>query len=176
VPGSHEVKGGLACQTLVLDGMDICRIPRFPLHRAHVEPKDIESADDILKLYPELDSCTRCGACNDVCPVGIDVVRLVDSFRERNLIQGAAQALNCISCGLCAVRCPEDITPFIPGIQALRALRYQNRESPLVERALSKSESHKRRIDQFCEEGIDRIREDFAAIRLREIKEIESSS
>jgi succinate dehydrogenase/fumarate reductase-like Fe-S protein len=120
--GDVKLIGALACQTLVVDGMDICRLPSFPVHH---EPFDAvrskKPARDLLKLYPELKDCIECGACTEVCPQGIDVMSTVVSLVGGELETATVLSYECVSCALCAARCPASITPFTAANQARRS-------------------------------------------------------
>lgn len=54
--------------------------------------------------------CLRCGWCQDICPVGLDPLALLDAFersdfeRVRRLYPEA-----CLECGLCSYVCPADL-------------------------------------------------------------------
>lgn len=120
--GDAKLHGALACQTMVVDGMDICRLPSFPVHH---EPFDAvastKPARDLLRLYPELKDCIECGACTDVCPQKIDVMATVTSLTDGELEAATVLSYECVSCGLCAARCPASITPFTVANQARRS-------------------------------------------------------
>ena len=62
--------------------------------------------------------CTRCGACNAACPLGLHPFTLTDRIRK-NKTSGTtfkAQMTECFLCGVCSAVCPSDI----PLIQALK--------------------------------------------------------
>jgi nitroreductase/NAD-dependent dihydropyrimidine dehydrogenase PreA subunit len=54
-------------------------------------------------IFIDSESCTRCGICSEVCPMGIIVPGDVGKPPE---VPGQAEAF-CIRCGHCAVGCPE---------------------------------------------------------------------
>ena len=56
----------------------------------------------IMTITIDSESCTRCGTCSDVCPMGI-----IDAAGEENppLIQEERSGM-CISCGQCEAFCP----------------------------------------------------------------------
>ena len=58
-------------------------------------------------------ACMRCGQCCDVCPVGLQPVRIVQSAKAKNqAMMEKLHAMDCIECGLCAYICPSrlDVT------------------------------------------------------------------
>ncbi|MGD2103922.1 MAG: 4Fe-4S binding protein [Anaerolineae bacterium] len=63
--------------------------------------------NDTLAVWIDVESCTACGACIDVCPVG--AITLEES--SARLAQEA-----CTGCGVCLDACPEDaIQPVVKG-------------------------------------------------------------
>lgn len=64
------------------------------------------------KAYDSV-ACMRCGQCCDVCPVGLQPVRIVQSAKAKNqAMMEKLHAMDCIECGLCAYICPSrlDVT------------------------------------------------------------------
>jgi len=61
--------------------------------------------------------CTRCGACNMACPLGLHPFPLTELIRKGKTNSEAfrAQMTECFLCGICAAVCPSDI----PIVQAL---------------------------------------------------------
>lgn len=58
----------------------------------------------------EEDVCTKCGECNDICPVGILPQNIMDAeIRSVNERIVDLDTLACIECGLCTYTCPSQI-------------------------------------------------------------------
>lgn len=55
----------------------------------------------LFRLHLNRERCIRCGACNRICPMGIDVVRQPNS-------------VECIRCGRCVTVCPTAALSVIP--------------------------------------------------------------
>lgn len=75
-------------------------------------PKEIKIDDTVLdddvnvifimkKQYIEEEKCINCGKCNEVCPVKINIHRLVNNKN--------CDISKCIKCGLCSYICPSRI-------------------------------------------------------------------
>ncbi len=59
---------------------------------------------------PEEDVCTKCGECNDICPVGILPQNIMDAeLRAVNERIVDLDTNACIECGLCSYSCPSNI-------------------------------------------------------------------
>jgi succinate dehydrogenase/fumarate reductase-like Fe-S protein len=117
------VKTGLACQTLVEEGMQFTFAPQ------PVKPPAAYTLDDLLptkeqlaKFYPEARRCTNCMACNWVCPQGIDARAMVRRSTAGDFQEPAERYTTCIMCGLCQTVCDEGIAPQRVGAFAHRAV------------------------------------------------------
>lgn len=55
--------------------------------------------------------CIRCGACNDICPLGLHPIALVERIKKGKTTAPAfsAQMTECFLCGACSAVCPSDI-------------------------------------------------------------------
>jgi len=107
LPGDSRLRGGLACQTTVADGMQIASVPFFPsLHRAVDLPSVEPTEHAVFAIYPEVLRCLACGTCTQICPKRIDVRDLIGRIKRGDLEQAAAHSMECIQCNLCASRCP----------------------------------------------------------------------
>jgi len=76
-------------------------------------------------LHGEVRACISCGACADVCPVGL-MPYLIHKYLYQDLLDEAeAAGINlCVECGLCTYVCPSKIglrSQFIEGKEALRS-------------------------------------------------------
>jgi succinate dehydrogenase/fumarate reductase-like Fe-S protein len=107
VEGDHRLRGGLACQVKVEDGLHVAFVDAFPsLHALHPLAELPSGEAGVLSVYPEVLRCLGCGQCTQVCPQGLEVRHLV-ALVERGDLAGAAEgSMECIMCGVCASRCP----------------------------------------------------------------------
>jgi electron transport complex protein RnfC len=55
--------------------------------------------------------CTRCGACNTACPLGLHPFALTEKIRKGKTTSNAfkGQMTECFLCGICSAVCPSDI-------------------------------------------------------------------
>ncbi len=62
--------------------------------------------------------CTRCGACNTACPLGLHPFSLVERIKKGKTASAAfnAHMTECFLCGVCSAVCPSDI----PIVQILK--------------------------------------------------------
>lgn len=118
----HNIHTGLACQTIVQDGMVLAQVPFFPSHRATClyENAGLPPAQRIATLYPEIFRCVACGTCSRTCPMGIDVMDYIASFKRGDVKGGAEKSFDCIMCGLCVSRCPANITQMLVAMAGRR--------------------------------------------------------
>lgn len=60
----------------------------------------------LMKLKKDAVACTECGACYEACPMGIKSIFTVREGKNERAID--VTAADCILCGECIRRCPED--------------------------------------------------------------------
>ena len=119
--GDYRIKVGLACQTVVEEGMYLTQIPFFPANKAVYELEKLEpTVNTILQYYPEIDRCVSCNACGKICPQDIKVMEYVNAALRGDIQKAAELSFECIMCGLCASRCPAEIVQYHIGILARR--------------------------------------------------------
>ncbi len=119
--GDYKIKVGLACQSVVEDGMYLTQIPFFPANKSNYDIGTIEpTAEEILKQYPELYRCVCCNTCTKSCPQDIEVMDYVQAALRGDIAKTADLSFDCIMCGLCAVRCPAEIVQYNVGLLARR--------------------------------------------------------
>lgn len=63
-------------------------------------------------IRPEKTSCTRCGRCVAVCPMGLPVYLAMRSHERGNVEEAASfGAEKCTGCGACSAVCPSGLEP-----------------------------------------------------------------
>jgi Fe-S oxidoreductase len=113
LPDRFNLRFGLACQTKVEEGMQLVTLPFFPGHRGSFNMQSLEGPyAALMTLYPEIGRCLGCNTCSKACPEGISTMDVVQNALRGNLRRAAEISFDCIMCGLCAVRCPAEITPY----------------------------------------------------------------
>jgi len=117
------VKTGLACQTLVEEGMQYAFSPQPVKPGAAYTLQELQPVrEQLAKFYPEARRCTNCMACNWVCPQGIDARAMVRRATAGDFTNSAERYTTCIMCGLCATVCDVGIAPQRVGLFAHRAV------------------------------------------------------
>jgi NAD-dependent dihydropyrimidine dehydrogenase PreA subunit len=59
----------------------------------------------LVKIKINLEKCTGCGTCVDVCPVGV--------YELQDGKSSAVNANECIACRVCETECPENAIEII---------------------------------------------------------------
>ncbi len=120
LPGDYQLMTGLACQTVVQPGMMIMQLPYVPANRPDYDVGSFESNghpvapgalhESVRRLFPEVYRCVGCATCSRTCPMGIDVMDYVALIGRGDLTKAAEVSFSCVMCGLCAIRCPAQIS------------------------------------------------------------------
>jgi formate hydrogenlyase subunit 6/NADH:ubiquinone oxidoreductase subunit I len=111
--GDYKLKAGLACQTVVEKDMYLTQIPFFPANKAIYDIEKLEpTAEEVIKLYPEIFRCVSCNTCMKICPQEIEVMNYVNAALRGDIEKTADLSFDCIMCGLCAARCPAEIVQY----------------------------------------------------------------
>jgi heterodisulfide reductase subunit C len=119
--GDFRLRVGLACQTVVEDGMYLTQIPFYPATKAIYDIDALRpTAEAILKHYPEVTRCLQCGTCLKVCPQELDVMRYIAAAMRGDIAKAADLSFDCIQCGLCTSRCPAEISHYHVAMLARR--------------------------------------------------------
>ena len=119
--GDYKLKNGLACQTVVEDGMYLTQIPFYPANKAIYDLEELEpTAEQVMKLYPELFRCVSCNSCTKICPQEIQVMDYIAAAERGDIAKAADMSFDCIMCGLCASRCTGELVQYNVGILCRR--------------------------------------------------------
>lgn len=145
LPGDYKLHGGLGCQTVVQENMQIVQIPYTPAPKAIYDLDQIEPDPQIfLKYYPEVYRCLSCNTCTKICPQDIQVMDYVQAAVRGDIEKVAELSFDCLSCGLCAARCPAEITQFNVALLARRIYgKYLSKKGKFVETRLKEIEDGK---------------------------------
>lgn len=109
----YKIKVGLACQTVVEDGMYLAQIPFFPAQKALYDiSKLTPTAGAVLELYPETFRCLSCNTCTKSCPQDIEVMDYMQAALRGDIAKAADLSFDCLMCGLCAARCPAETVQY----------------------------------------------------------------
>jgi formate hydrogenlyase subunit 6/NADH:ubiquinone oxidoreductase subunit I len=131
LPGDYRIHTGLACTTLVKEGMSLTQIPAVPMEKAIYDLEEIEpTVDTIKRYYPAIFRCVSCNTCTKTCPQGLQVMDYVNAAMRGDVAEVMDLSFDCVSCGLCALRCPAEIVQHKVGILCRRLYgRYLRKES-----------------------------------------------
>ena len=117
----YKLKSALACQTTVDDGMYLVQLPFTPANKKKYDMEKLNIAHNaLLKEYPEIARCISCNSCTKVCPQELKVMDYVQASLRGDIEKAAILSFDCVQCGLCAFRCPAEITQYHVGQLARR--------------------------------------------------------
>jgi ferredoxin len=147
LPGDYRLHTGLACTTLVKEGMHLTQIPSVPMEK---KPYDLEKlkpdVSAILEVYPVTFRCVACGTCSKACPQNLPVMDYIQAAMRGDVAAVADISFDCVACGLCALRCPAEIIQHEVGILSKRLTgRYLRKESGELDDRIA--EVHSRKFD-----------------------------
>ncbi len=148
LPHDYKIYTGLACTTLVQDGMWLAQLPAIPAEKPTYDINELEpDVTAFQKIYPEIFRCVACNTCTKACPQDLEVMDYIQAAIRGDIEMVMDLSFDCLSCGMCAIRCPAEITQFNVGILAKR----------LYGKYLSKkSEQLEKRIKEVIERKFDR--------------------
>ncbi len=143
--GDYKLKGGLACQTVVTDGMAVAMIPFVPAEKPTYNLEDLEAdVSTFTKLFPTVFRCVSCNTCTKACPQEIQVMDYVQAIIRGDIKRAANLSFDCIRCGLCALRCPAEIVQYNNAILARRLYaKYLAPKSPELDARLKELDEKK---------------------------------
>lgn len=145
LPGDYKIYTGLACTTLVEDGMWLSQLPTFPGQKAIYDIDKIEpNVETIQMLYPEVFRCVACNTCTKACPQDLEVMDYIQAAMRGDIEMVMDLSFDCICCGLCAIRCPAEIVQYNVGLLAKRLYgKYLSPKSKELEKRLREMKRNK---------------------------------
>ncbi|MBI5164299.1 MAG: 4Fe-4S dicluster domain-containing protein [Magnetospirillum sp.] len=145
LPGDYKLHTGLACTTLVQEGMSLTQIPAVPMEKAIYDLEKLTpDVRTIEAVYPVTFRCVACNTCSKACPQGLPVMDYIQAAMRGDVAKVADLAFDCVACGLCALRCPAEIVQHKVGILAKRLTgRYLHKESKELAARLKEVASNK---------------------------------
>ncbi len=160
--GDYKLYSGLACQTMVEDGMSLAQIPFFPAEKAVYDIRELEpTASSILRYYPELARCVSCNSCTKVCPQEINVMDYVNEALRGDIERAAHTSFDCIMCGLCAARCHAEMPQHLIGILVRRLYAAQ---------IAARAADLEQRVQQILDGEFDKELADLKKMSTEELK------
>lgn len=145
LPGDYKIYSGLACTTLVEDGMWLSQLPAVPAQKPIYDIRKLKpDVATFQKLYPEVFRCVACNTCTKACPQDLEVMDYIQAAMQGDIEKVMDLSFDCLSCGLCAIRCPAEIVQFNVGLLARRLYgRYLSRKSEQLEKRIKEIKKHK---------------------------------
>jgi ferredoxin len=145
LPGDYKIFTGLACTTLVQEGMWLSQLPVIPAQKPIYDIEKLEpNVTAFQKLYPEIFRCVACNTCTKACPQSLEVMDYIQAAIRGDIEKVMDLSFDCLSCGLCAIRCPAEIVHYNVGLLGRRLYgRYLGKKSPELEKRLKEVKERK---------------------------------
>jgi formate hydrogenlyase subunit 6/NADH:ubiquinone oxidoreductase subunit I len=145
MPGDYKIYTGMACMTLVQDGMWLSQLPAIPAQKPTYDIEKLEPNVAVFqKLYPEVFRCVACNTCTKACPQELQVMDYIQAAKKGDIAKIMDLSFDCLSCGLCAIRCPAEIVHYNVGILGRRLYgRYLRKTSDHLLKRLKEIEEKK---------------------------------
>ena len=162
MPGDYKIYTGLACTTLVEEGMWLSQMPAIPAQKPVYVLEDLTpDVGTIQKLYPEVFRCVACNTCTKACPQDLEVMDYIQAAKRGDIAMLMDLSFDCLSCGMCAIRCPAEIVQYNVGVLARRLFgKYLAKESKQL----------KQRIKEVKEHKFDKEYQEFMKMKKEELK------
>ncbi len=131
LPGDYKIHTGLACTTLVKEGMSLTQVPAVPMEKAIYDLEKLTpDVTTIQQLYPVVFRCVACNTCSKACPQGLKTMDYIQAAMRGDIAMIMDLSFDCVACGLCALRCPAEIVQHKVGILGRRLYgRYLSKHS-----------------------------------------------
>lgn len=111
--GEYKINTGLACQTVIEPEINLVQLPYVSTRKALDAVRDIDPKSlDVVNAYPELMRCMGCNTCTKSCPVDLQVMDYISATIRGDYKAVVELSMDCVMCGMCAARCPGELTPF----------------------------------------------------------------
>lgn len=161
LPGDYKIYTGLACTTIVQDGMWLSQLPSIPAQKAAYDINKLEPNVAVFqKLYPEVFRCVACNTCTKACPQDLEVMDYIQAAIRGDIEKVMDLSFDCLSCGLCAIRCPAEIVQYNVGLLAKRLYgKYMSKKSKELEARIK--EIKEKKYDKEYREMMNMKKEDL---------------
>lgn len=145
MPEDYKIYTGMACMTLVQDGMWLSQLPAIPAQRPVYDLDELKAnVQTFQKLYPEIFRCVACNTCTKACPQDLEVMDYIQAAKRGDIEKVMDLSFDCLSCGLCAIRCPAEIVHYNVGILGRRLYgKYLVKKSEHLEKRIKEVKAKK---------------------------------
>lgn len=165
--GDYKLTMDLACQKVVEDGMYLVQLPFTPAEKSLYDITQLNpSANVLLEYYPEIAKCVSCNTCTKACPQDLEVMDFVQAAIRGDFEEVAELSFDCITCGLCAIRCPAEIVPYNMALLARRLYgKYTMPKAGHVEERIKEIEHGKFDVEikKLVKMGIEGLKKEYEA-------------
>jgi Fe-S oxidoreductase len=165
--GDYKLIMDLACQKVVEDGMYLVQLPFTPAEKSLYDITELNpSANVLLEYYPEIAKCVSCNTCTKACPQDLEVMDFVQAAIRGDFEEVAELSFDCITCGLCAIRCPAEIVPYNMALLARRLYgKYTMPKAGHVEERIKEIEDGKFDVEikKLVKMGIEGLKKEYEA-------------
>ncbi len=143
LPGDYKIYTGMACMTLVQEGMWLAQLPAIPAQRPTYDIEELQPNVTVFqRLYPEIFRCVACNTCTKACPQDLLVMDYIQAAKRGDIATVMDLSFDCLACGLCAIRCPAEIVHYNVALLARRLYaRYLAPRSEHLERRIAEVRS-----------------------------------
>jgi formate hydrogenlyase subunit 6/NADH:ubiquinone oxidoreductase subunit I len=167
LPGDYKIYTGLACATLVEEGMWLAQLPAIPPQKAVYDINKLEpNVETIQVLYPEVFRCVACNTCTKACPQDLEVMDYIQAAKRGDIEMLMDLSFDCVSCGLCAIRCPAEITQMNVGLLGRRLYgKYLSKETKQLKNRINEIKEHKfdKEFKRLMEMKKDQLKKEYYA-------------
>ena len=162
LPNDYKIYTGLACTTLVQDGMWLSQLPAIPAEKPVYDLDELTpDGTAFQEIYPEIFRCVACNTCTKACPQDLEVMDYIQAAIRGDIEAVMDLSFDCLSCGMCAIRCPAEITQFNVGMLAKRLYgKYLSRKNKQLDA----------RIKEVIEKKFDKEFKELMKLTKAEIK------
>jgi len=162
IAGKNALHFVLACQTQVEEGMHVATLPFFPLAKKFYDIQEIKPTEQIMmQLFPEIFACVACNSCTKSCSRSLRVMQYIAYAKRNDLEKCAHESFDCVGCGICAARCPANISHPLVGLLARRLTgKY----------IMPQSEHTQERVADIKNGGFDILIDEMMSKSIEEIK------
>lgn len=138
LPNDYKIYTGLACTTLVEEGMWLAQLPAVPAQKPVYNLDELKpDVTAFQKIFPEVFRCVACNTCTKSCPQDLEVMDYIQAAKRGDIDAVMDLSFDCLSCGMCAIRCPAEITQYNVGVLGRRLFgKYLSKESPQLDKRL----------------------------------------
>jgi len=145
LPDDYKIYTGLACTTLVEDGMWLSQLLAIPAQKPVYDIDKLEpNVATFQNLFPEVFRCVACNTCTKACPQDLEVMDYIQAAMRGDIEQVMDLSFDCLSCGMCAIRCPAEIVQYNVGLLARRLYgKYLAKESKQLKKRIEEIKKHK---------------------------------